>query len=60
MPNVRQMDINIKMSNEPIDPINSTKFLGLSIDSKLQWGPHIEALAGRLSSAAYAVKKFAI
>ena len=57
MPNVRQMDINIKMSNEPIDPINSTKFLGLTIDSKLQWGPHIEALAGRLSSAAYAVKK---
>ena len=37
--------------------LNSTVFLGITIDSKLQWGPHIVGLANRLSSAAFPVKK---
>lgn len=57
MPNVRQVNTNIIMNNERIEVINSTVFLGITMDAKLQWGPHIAALAGRLSSAAYAVKK---
>ncbi|CAH2242976.1 jg13419 [Pararge aegeria aegeria] len=36
---------------------NSTFFLGVTLDCKLQWGAHIETLAGKLSSAAYAVRK---
>ncbi|KAI8423731.1 hypothetical protein MSG28_012762 [Choristoneura fumiferana] len=30
---------------------------GITLDSKLQWGPHVTAIAGRLSSAAFAVWK---
>lgn len=57
MPNVKQVNTEIKMNGETIDLLNSTVFLGITMDSKLQWGPHIAALAGRLSSAAYAVRK---
>ena len=32
-------------------------FPGITIDSKLQWGPHIKGLPNRLSSAAFTVKK---
>lgn len=30
----------------------------LSVNSNLQWGPHIDGLASRVSSTAFAVKKF--
>ncbi|XP_052752361.1 uncharacterized protein LOC128200988 [Galleria mellonella] len=30
---------------------------GITVDSKLQWGPHISKLASRLSSAAYAIRR---
>ncbi|CAH2234017.1 jg9919 [Pararge aegeria aegeria] len=36
---------------------DSTVFLGMTLDCKLQWGTHIDTLAGKLSSAAYAVRK---
>ena len=32
-------------------------FLGITLDSKLQWKTHLSSLAGRLSSAVYAVRK---
>ncbi|RVE48616.1 hypothetical protein evm_006687 [Chilo suppressalis] len=35
----------------------TTVFLGITLDSKLQWGPHIDKLSKRLSSAADAVMK---
>lgn len=57
MPNVKQVNTNITVNNERIELINSTVFLGITLDCKLQWGPHIAALAGRLSSAAFAVRK---
>lgn len=56
-PNVRQLSTNVQLSGVELDPVESTVFLGITIDAKLQWGPHIERLSGRLSSAAYAVKK---
>ena len=43
------------MNGEPVDPADSTVFLGITIESKLQWGPHIDGLAN--SSAAFAIKK---
>lgn len=57
LPNVKQTDDKLTLGNEKLDFVDSTVFLGIKLDSKLQWGPHIETLAGRLSSAAYAVKK---
>ncbi|KAG7296652.1 hypothetical protein JYU34_000923 [Plutella xylostella] len=57
LPNVRQCDTNIILDGNKLDLVNDTVFLGMTIDSKLQWGPHIEKLSGRLSSAAFAVRK---
>ena len=57
MPNVKQVDTHIVMNDETVQIVDTTVFLGITLDSKLQWGSHITALAGRLSSAAYAVRK---
>ncbi|CAH2094915.1 unnamed protein product [Euphydryas editha] len=56
-PNVKLVDNGIELGGEMLKPVKSTKFLGIIIDSKLQWDLHIEGLASRLSSAAFAVKK---
>ena len=45
------------LDGNKLNLINETVFLGITIDSKLQWGPHIIALSKRLSSAAFAVRK---
>ncbi|GBP11946.1 hypothetical protein EVAR_72610_1 [Eumeta japonica] len=45
------------LRNKELEFVNSTVFLGITLDDRLQWGPHISKLAKRLSSAAYAVKK---
>lgn len=52
-----QNDKNITLNNETLKFVNNTVFLGITLDSKLQWGPHIAQLSGKLSSAAYAVWK---
>lgn len=57
LPNVKSCDSQLLLNNEKLDLIDSTVFLGMTLDSKLQWGPHIFSLSGRLSSAAYAVRK---
>ncbi|CAH2211691.1 jg6806, partial [Pararge aegeria aegeria] len=57
VPNVKFVKTNVLLNEEPLDSVEATEFLGITIDSKLQWGPHINKLANRLSSAAFAVKK---
>lgn len=57
LPNVRNLGPNISLNDEVLDTVDSAIFLGITVDSKLQWGPHISTLSGRLSSAAYAVRK---
>lgn len=57
LPNVRLVANNILMKGETLDLVDSTKFLGFTLDTKLQWESHIAKLSHRLSSAAYAVKK---
>lgn len=57
LPNVEQTKLNINLNDDEVDFTESTKFLGITLDSRLQWDPHIEALSSRLSSAAFAVKK---
>lgn len=37
--------------------VESTLFLDITIESKLQWNPHIKVLAASLSSAANEVRK---
>ncbi|GBP15890.1 Probable RNA-directed DNA polymerase from transposon BS [Eumeta japonica] len=57
LPNVRHGSGTISVRNKELEFVNSTVFLGITLDNRLQWGPHISRLAKRLSSAAYAVKK---
>lgn len=57
LPNVRNLGPNIVLGNVELETVDSALFLGITVDSKLQWGQHISNLAGRLSSAAYAVRK---
>lgn len=49
--------LDIKYNNNKIQTANTTKFLGLTIDRNLNWKAHIEALAKRISSGAYALYK---
>lgn len=57
LPNVKSSDCDIVLNGEKLEFINETVFLGITLDDRLQWGPHITSLIGRLSSAAYAVRK---
>ena len=57
LPNVPHVDLQLMLDGKELNLINETVFLGITIDSRLQWGPHITALSKRLSSAAFAVRK---
>lgn len=58
LPNVKQVnDTKIKLKDYELEFEDRTVFLGITLDSKLQWHAHIAALAGKLSSAAYAVRR---
>jgi hypothetical protein len=50
--------MQIISSNTIITNINSTKFLGLTIDSILSWKDHITGLTSKLNKACYAIKPF--
>ncbi|GBP57938.1 hypothetical protein EVAR_40797_1 [Eumeta japonica] len=42
------------IKNEMLDTVDTTLFLGLTLDSQLRWNSHITRLAKRLGSAAHA------
>ena len=48
--------MQIIFSNTIITNINSTKFLGLIIDSTLSWKDHITRLTSKLNKACYAIR----
>jgi hypothetical protein len=48
--------MQIITSNSIITNINSTKFLGLIIDSTLSWKYHITGLTSKLNKACYAIR----
>ena len=45
-----QDDLNLMLNNVVIEKVSETKFLGVIIDDKLSWGPHIKNLATKLRS----------
>ncbi|CAK1578681.1 unnamed protein product, partial [Parnassius mnemosyne] len=55
-PNVKQLNTNVILNGEKLSLVDTTIFLEITLDVKLQWSPHISKLVSRLSSAAYAVK----
>jgi len=51
-----EIKIQIITSNTILANINSTKFLGLTIDSTLSWREHIAALTTKLYKACFAIR----
>lgn len=47
----------MNLNSEKLDVVNETTFLGLVIDSKLQWKPQLTNMIKKLSAAAYATRK---
>lgn len=52
-----ERNVEIFLNNEKLEIVDEALFLGLTIDSSLQWGPHINILSSRLSSAVFAIRK---
>ena len=56
--NEHQQDEEILKINEtPIPEVSSTKFLGVTIDNRLSWIPHINDLHKKLKSATCMLKR---
>ena len=51
-----EIAIQIITSNTILTNINSTKFLGLTIDSMLSWREHIMALTSKLNKTCFVVR----
>ena len=51
-----KVNIQIVVPDSIISNINSTKFLGLTIDSTLSWKEHISDLISKLNKACYAIR----
>ena len=43
-------------SNNILETVSTTRFLGLIIDDTLSWQPHVESLIKKLSMASYAIR----
>ncbi|RVE47952.1 hypothetical protein evm_007360 [Chilo suppressalis] len=54
---LKEVKTSVNVKDRNMGLVDTTVFLGITLDSKLQWGPHIDKLSNRLSSAAYAVMK---
>ena len=54
--NKKEVPIQIMSSNSLITNLNSTKFLGLTIDSTLSWKDHVVELTSKLNKACFAIR----
>uniref|UniRef100_A0A2H1WT74 SFRICE_028976 n=1 Tax=Spodoptera frugiperda TaxID=7108 RepID=A0A2H1WT74_SPOFR len=52
---VHNNDCDVVLNGQKLEFINETVFLGITLDTRLQWRPHIKALSERLSSVAFEV-----
>lgn len=50
--NVADRRWDIVLNRQKLKFVKETIFLGITLHFRLQWGPHIKILSGRLSSAA--------
>ena len=54
---IKQIDIDtLKLGDQTIHRVRSTKFLGIHIDDELEWGDHIEHIAKKAARGSYAIK----
>ena len=59
--NLANLDLSmaeaVKIGNQPLTRVHSTKFLGVLIDQRLVWEVQIDCLCNRISSALGALKQ---
>jgi hypothetical protein len=51
------VNLNMGFDDKTIEEVETTKFLGLQIDSNLNWKTHIQYIIPKLSSACFAMSK---
>ncbi len=44
------LELYLKINNAEIPKVTATKFLGIVIDDRLNWKPHIQSVKSKLSS----------
>ena len=50
-------ELNLRISNDAIQPVDDFNFLGLHINSKLNWDTHTNVIGKRMSWAVGVIKK---
>ena len=50
-------NINLKINNKEIQCLNTIKYLGVVIDHRLSWKPHIEYIRNKVSKCMWAITK---
>ena len=50
-------ELNLRISNDAIQPADDFNFLGLHINSKLNWDTHTNVIGKRMSRAVGVIKK---
>jgi len=53
--NINNLELNFE--NQKINRVDVTKFLGIFIDSNLEWTAHVEHVCSQLSKSLYILKK---
>ena len=54
---VRQQPLNIRINNQQLDCIASTKFLEVYIDHRLSWDHHVSYISSKISKSAGIIRK---
>ena len=52
--------ITVKVGNQTLEQSSSVKYLGVTIDDKLNWNPHIKRLEKKVSSGCWALYKLTL
>ncbi|GBP61640.1 Probable RNA-directed DNA polymerase from transposon BS [Eumeta japonica] len=60
LPNVRHGSGTISVRNKELEFVNSTVFLGITLDNRLQWGPHITKAFDRVWHAGLVYKLYSL
>ena len=47
----QSLDLNLKIKGVELDNVTNTKYLGVNIDSSLDWKDHINAISSKVSRA---------
>ena len=47
------LELHLKINNAVVPKVTATKLLGIAIDDRLNWNPHIQSLTSKLSSILY-------